>query len=305
MKFQDRIRSFQVTAICLMTAALVIGISASLASGQQVTTSADDLAARSRQQDGIIKADIPYANDAWRAENLKQSPRRNEMVKVGDRQAFVVYPTTTEKVPVVVMMPEDQGLNNWAREMADTVAAMGAVVIVPDWLSGKGPNGGGRESFPDVKSALMANYAITQEMTTADQNAWADWGVKLPQYNGKLASLGFGWGAGRAFWFATQRRDLSAAFIFYDWAPPESALAGLTASVYGFYAELDKRVERTIEPTKALMAKLGKKFEAVDYPGSEHMFVRLGEMAADKNPANLYARNDSLARLQKLLNGLK
>jgi carboxymethylenebutenolidase len=285
--------------------ALILGSSAQQMHAQQVTTSADDLAKRSAQQDGIIRADIPYANDSWRAENLRQSPRRHEMAKIGDRQAFVVYPTTTEKVPVVVMMAEDQGLNNWSKETADQIAAMGAVVIVPDWLSGRGPNGGGRESFPDVKSALMANYAVTQDMTTADQNTWADWGEKLPQFNGKLASLGFGWGAGRAFWFATQRKDLSAAFIFYDWAPPESALAGLTASVYGFYAEKDARVERTIEPTKAIMTKLGKKYETVDYPGSEHMFVRLGEMAADNNPANLYARNDSLARLQKLLNSLR
>ena len=291
--------------ILIALIALVLGCYIPLSRAQQVTTSADDLAKRSAQQDGIIRADIPYANDGWRAENLQQSPRRHEMVKNGDRQAFVVYPTTTEKVPVVVMMAEDQGLNNWSKETADTIAAMGVIVIVPDWLSGRGPNGGGRESFPDVKSALMANYDVTQEMTTADQNAWADWGEKLPQFNGKLSALGFGWGAGRAFWFATQRKDLSAAFIFYDWAPPESALAGLTAPVYGFYAEKDTRVERTIEPTKALMAKLGKKYEAVDYPGSEHMFVRVGEMAADKNPANLYARNDSLARLQKLLNGLK
>ena len=295
----------QITIAVMAAAALAFGFSAAAARGQQVTTAADDLAKRSAQQDGIIKADLPYASDGWRAENLKQSPRRNEMVKAGARQAFVVYPTTKDKVPVVVMMPEDQGLNNWSKEMADTVAAMGAIVVVPDWLSGRGPNGGGRESFPDVKSALMANYDVTQEMTTGDQNAWADWAEKLPQFNGKLASLGFGWGAGRAFWFATQRKDLSAAFIFYDWAPPESALTGLTASVYGFYAETDTRVEKTIEPTKAIMARLGMKYEAVDYPAAEHMFVRLAEMAADNNPANLYARNDSLARLQKLIGGLK
>jgi len=305
MKFELKLFRKRGLTIGLFATALVSGCFAPLSHSQQVTTAADELSARSRQQDNILKADIPYANDGWRAENLAQSPRRHEMVKLESRQAFVVYPTTTDKVPVVVMMPEDQGLNNWSKEMADAIAAMGAIAIVPDWLSGRGPNGGGRESFPDVKSALMANYAITQEMSTADQNAWADWGLKLPQSNGKLASLGFGWGAGRAFWFATQRKDLSAAFIFYDWAPPESALAGLTAPVYGFYAAKDTRVEKTIENTKAIMARLGKKYEAVDYPGSEHMFVRLGEMAADNNPANLYARKDSLARLQKLLDGLK
>jgi carboxymethylenebutenolidase len=298
-------RQASVAGAFLLLTTLGIGSTVS-AHAQQVSTAADDYSVRSKQQDEIIAADKPYANDEWRAENLKQSPRRHEMVKLADgvRQAFVVYPTA-EKAPLVVMMAEDQGLNNWSMEMADQIAAMGAIVVVPDWLSGRGPNGGGRDSFPDVKSALMANYAITQEMTTSLQNAWADWGERLPQYNGKLAAVGFGWGAGKTFWFATQRRDLSAAFIFYDWAPPESALANLTAPVYGFYAEKDTRVENSLPTTKAIMAKLGKKYEIVDYARADHMFVRLGEMAADNNPANIYARNDSLARFQKLLNELQ
>jgi carboxymethylenebutenolidase len=298
-------RQASVAGAFLLLTTLGIGSTVS-AHAQQVSTAADDYSVRSKQQDEIIAADKPYANDEWRAENLKQSPRRHEMVKLADgvRQAFVVYPTA-EKAPLVVMMAEDQGLNNWSMEMADQIAAMGAIVVVPDWLSGRGPNGGGRDSFPDVKSALMANYAITQEMTTSLQNAWADWGERLPQYNGKLAAVGFGWGAGKTFWFATQRRDLSAAFIFYDWAPPESALANLTAPVYGFYAEKDTRVEKSLPTTKAIMAKLGKKYEMVDYAGADHMFVRLGEMAADNNPANIFARNDSLARFQKLLNELR
>jgi carboxymethylenebutenolidase len=276
------------------------------ASSQQVTTSADDYAVRSKQQDEILAADAPYINDLWRAEDLKQSPRRHGIVKLPDgvQQAFVVYPSNA-KAPLVVMMPEDQGVNNWSRRMADEIAAMGAIVVVPDWLSGLGPNGGGRESFPDVKSALMANYAVTEKLTTSLQNAWADWGEKQPQFNGKLVALGFGWGAGKTFWFATQRKDLSVAFIFYDWAPPESALAGLTAPVYGFYAERDTRVEKSLPATKASMAKLGKKYEAIDYPNADHMFVRLGGMAAATNPADIYARNDSLARLQKLLNLLQ
>jgi carboxymethylenebutenolidase len=288
----------------LIAAAALAAALAPLAISQQVTTATSPEEQRSKQQDGIIRADIPYAKDGWRAENLAQSPRKHEMVKVGAREAFVVYPLA-EKAPVIVMMPEDQGLNNWSREMADTIAAMGAVVIVPDWLSGRGPNGGGHDSFPDVKSVLMANYDVTQEMTTADQNAWADWGEKLPQYNGKLAVIGFGWGAGKAWAFAADRKDLAAAFIFYDWVPPGLDLSKLSADVYGFYASKDTRVERSIPTTKAAMEKLGRKYEYVDYKDADHMFVRLAEMAADKNPANLYARNDSLARLQKLIEGLK
>jgi carboxymethylenebutenolidase len=49
------------------------------------------------------------------------------------------------------------------------------------------------------------------------------------------------------------------------------------------------------------MASLAKKYEPVVYPGAEHMFVRLGEMPGNRNPANLEARNLSMARLQQLL----
>jgi carboxymethylenebutenolidase len=230
------------------------------------------------------------------------------MIPGGGRtlQAFVVYPNTKEKVPVVLLAPEDQGLGNWARDMADQIAAMGYIVIVPDFLSGYGPAGGGRGSFPDLKSIMTAHSMLPkyEYSMTGDLNAWADYGKKLPQSNGKLAVAGFAWGAGRAFWFATQRKDLSAAFIFYDWSPPATALAGLTAPVYGFYAEIDPRVTKSLDATKAAMTAAGKKYEPVMYPGSEHMYMRLGEEPGNKNPANIEARSLSLARLQKLLRSM-
>ncbi len=259
--------------------------------------------------DVIVAAEAPLGSDAWRAHRLELSHRRHEMVMIpGTRnlQAFVVYPDTKDKVPVVLLAPEDQGVGNWARDMADQIAAMGYLVIVPDFLSGYGPGGGGRSSFPDLKSIFMAHSQLPkhEESMTGDLNAWADYGKKLPQFNGKLAVAGFAWGGGRAFWFATQRKDLSAAFIFYDWSPPAAALAGITAPVYGFYGETDTRVQKTIEATKAAMAAAGKKYEAVTYPGADHMFVRLGEEPGNSNPANVEARIQSLARFQKLLKSM-
>jgi carboxymethylenebutenolidase len=201
------------------------------------------------------------------------------------------------------MIPEDQGLGNWARDMADEIAAMGYVVVVPDMFSGMGPNGGDRDSFPTLRSAFEAHrdHPVPEPEMTADLDAWADYAKAMPRSDGKLAVLGYAWGGGRAFWFATQRKDLSAAFIFYDAAPPAAALAGLNTPVYAFYAEHDARVTRSLEATKAAMASLGKVYEPVTYPGSDHMFVRLGEEPRDKNPANTLARHAALARLQDLL----
>jgi len=256
----------------------------------------------------VIREDLPYGSDTWRVQKLSESPRRREMVKLPGTnrtlQAFVVYPATKEKVPVVMMVPEDQGLNDWAKAMADEVAMMGYIVVVPDLLAGHGPNGGGRDSFPDTKSALMAHFLLTEQIMTADMNAWADWSEKLEQCNSKIAVMGFGWGGGRAFQFATQRKKLDAVYIFYDAAPSLKALAGLTAPVYGFYAEIDSRVIKSLDGTKAAMAELGKKYEPVVYLGAEHMFVRLGEMPGNTNPANTEARYMAMARLQQLLKAM-
>jgi carboxymethylenebutenolidase len=298
-----------------VSAALILGMSVAkgMEGGQGASPpllTPEQRQQRYQQLDAILGAEVPLGSDAWHELKLDQSPRHHEIARIpgGARtlQAFVVYPAVKTPATVVVMIPEDQGLNNWARDMADQIAAMGYIVIVPDVLAGYGPKGGGRADFPDTRSAMMVLGTLTsvEKSMTADFNAWADYGKKLPQANGKLAVVGFAWGAGRAFWFATQRKDLNAAFIFYDWAPPAEALADVTAPVYGFYAENDTRVEKTLESTKATMASLGKKYEQVIYPGADHMFVRLGDEPGNTNPANIEARSRSLARLQELLKGL-
>src|SRR5215467_9994090 len=76
----------------------------------------------------------------WAKMKLDASPRHREYVtlKHGDRslQAFVVYPEVSKKVPVVILIHEIFGLSDWAKEMADEVAAAGYIVVAPDLLSG-------------------------------------------------------------------------------------------------------------------------------------------------------------------------
>lgn len=265
-------------------------------------------AQHNRMLDALVAYETQFGSDQWRAERLRQSPRRHEVrhLAVGSRtlDAFVIYPKATTKVPVVLMVPEDQGLNNWARDMADQIAAMGVIVVVPDMLSGLGPNGGGRESFPDLRSIFAAHSDLPrtdEPRMTADLNLWADRAIKLPEANGRLAVAGFGWGGGRALWFATQRHDLSAAYVFYDAAPPPEKLAGITAPIYGFYAQIDPRVMRALPGTILAMQALGKSYEPLIYPSADHMFMRLGEEPGNPNPANVTARSEALLRLQRLI----
>ena len=243
----------------------------------------------------------------WAKAALEKSPRHREYVplKHGDRnvQAFVVYPEVSRKAPVVVMIFEIFGLTDWAKLMADEIAAQGFIVVAPDLLTGFGPNGGGSEAFPSQDATTRAVSGLDAGIITADLDAAADYGKKLPSANGKLFVTGFCWGGGKSFAFATHRHDLSAAFVFYGTPPPDGDLKNITAPVYGFYAGNDMRVDATIPTATEAMKAAGKKYEPITYEGAGHGFMRAGEDPNNAVPANKTARDESFKRLVSLIKG--
>lgn len=244
-----------------------------------------------------------YAQD-WAKARLEQSPRHREWVTLThdgrSLQAYVVYPEVKQKATVVVLIHEIFGLSDWAREMADEIAAQGYIVVAPDLLSGDGPNGGGSSAFPDQEATMKAVSGLDPAVVTADLDAAADYGKKLPSANGKLAVAGFCWGGGKTFLFATHRKDLGAAFVFYG--PPPADVSGITAPVYGFYAGNDARISSTIPDTTKAMKAAGKKYYPVIYDGAGHGFMRAGEdPAPTTTEANKKAREEGFARLTTLL----
>lgn len=226
----------------------------------------------------------------WAKQNLEKSPRHSEWVplKHGNRtvQAFVVYPEVKHKAPVIIVIHEIFGLTDWARSMADQLAAKGYIAIAPDLLSGMGPKGGGSSEFASTQDAVKAVSALDPDQVTADLNAAADYAKTIPAGNGKIAVAGFCWGGTQSFRFATNRKDLKAAFVFYGQGPKD--VSSITAPVYGFYAGEDSRIGATIPDTEAAMKAAGKKYEPVTYAGAGHGFMRAGE-----DPATEAAINDT------------
>lgn len=252
---------------------------------------------------------LPLTSSAqeWAKNRLDASPRHREYVtlKHGDRsfQAFVVYPEVKQKVPVVILIHEIFGLSDWAKEMADELAAAGYIVVAPDLLSGMGPNGGGTDSFSGIDSVTKAVSGLNPDTVNADLDAAADYAKKIPASNGLIATAGFCWGGGKSFAFAAHRHDLSAAFVFYG--PPPSDVSTITAPVYGFYAGNDARIGATVPGTIDSMKAAGKKYEPVTYDGAGHGFMRAGEDPSNTNPANKKARDEAFARLTKQLSDLQ
>jgi carboxymethylenebutenolidase len=239
----------------------------------------------------------------WAKAKLEKSPRHGEWVTIknGDRniKAFVVYPESKGKTPVVLVIHEIFGMTDWVRDTADQLAAAGYIAIAPDLLSGTGPNGGDSTSYASVDDARAAVGKLPPDQVTADLNAAADYAKKLPASNGKLVVAGFCWGGGQSFRFATNRPDLKAAYVFYG-PPPAEGLDRIKAPVYGFYGGNDARIDATIPKTQEDMKAAGKTYDPVTYEGAGHGFMRAGE-APDANDANKKAYEEGWKRWKELL----
>ncbi len=254
----------------------------------------------------LLPLAAPLHAQDWAKARLDASPRHHEYVplKHGDRtvQAFVVYPEVKTKAPVIVLIHEIFGLSDWAKEMADELAGQGFIVVAPDLLTGFGPNKGNSDSFPSMDATTKAVSGLDPAVVNADLDAAADYGKKIPAGNGKIATVGFCWGGGKSFAFATHRKDLSAAFVFYG--PGPSDVTTITAPVYAFYAGNDARIGATIPATTEAMKAAGKKYDPVTYDGAGHGFMRAGE-APDASPANKAAREQGFTRLVTLIKEMK
>jgi carboxymethylenebutenolidase len=275
----------------------------------------------------------------WAKAALAKSPRHGEYVVIPEAsgrklQAFVVYPEIKDKAPVVVLIPEIFGQSDWLKLMTDDLAGAGYIVIAPDLLSDYGPaapmkpmagmgddhdhmamsggqgaafvaaSPGGTTAFPDQQSVVRGITSLKDADVMTDLDAAADYGKKLPAANGKLYVAGFCWGGGKSFLYATHRKDLGAAFVFYGTPPAAELMKNISAPVYGFYAGNDARVSATIPQATADMKAAGKMYDPVTYDGAGHGFMRAGE-APDASAANSAARAEAFRKMVKLLGGVR
>src|SRR5262245_47914367 len=264
----------------------------------------------------VLTAAAALAQD-WAKQKLEKSTRHREWVKVkhDDREVncFVVYPEVKDKAPAVIVIHEIFGLSDWVEDLTDQVAEAGYIAIAPDLLWGKAPNGEGTEAIS--KSGGQPTQVIgtlPPDQITADLNAVADYVTKLPAANGKLAVCGFCWGGGQTFRYATNNKDLKAAFVFYG-PPPQKgnqidkeAVARIPCPVYGFYAANDARIDATIPDATAAMKEASKTYDPVTYEGAGHGFMRDAEdPSPPRNPAmheaNVKAREEAWTRWKELL----
>jgi carboxymethylenebutenolidase len=245
----------------------------------------------------------------WALPRLNKSPRHLELIplKHDDRElkGFIGYPAAKDKVPAVLVIHEIFGLSDWAKDAVDEFAEAGYIALAPDLLWGKGPGGAGTEALGSSNAVRTAISSLPADQVTADLKAAVAYLLKDPSCNGQVFVVGYCWGGGQSFRFATNSKDVKAAFVFYGIPlPPAEALATINCPVYGFFGEMDNRVTAAVPAEAELMKAAKKTFEPVTYAGAGHGFMRTGDGDPAGSAADKQARADSWKRMMDLMKTL-
>jgi carboxymethylenebutenolidase len=264
---------------------------------------------------------VPANAQEWARAALDASPRHHEWVDVpvdmpgdmpvdmpGDGRtvhALVAFPERKGAAPAVIVIHENRGLTDWVGRLADQLAAEGYVAIAPDLLSGFDAAHRTTADFADSDAAREAIYDLDADRITADLLAVRKYVAALPAANGTTAVMGFCWGGGQAFRFATDAPGLAAALVFYGTPPgPGADLKAISAQVHGFYGAKDWRINATIPETRSRMERAGRDYDPVVYEGAGHAFMRVGDDPDGSREAKA-AQKKAWGRVKTILAGLK
>jgi carboxymethylenebutenolidase len=192
-------------------------------------------------------------------------------------RAYVAYPERKDKAAGVIVIHEIFGLTEWEPTVADRLAKGGFVAIVPDLLSSKH---GKTPSNENEGRKLVGE--LEPERVTADLDATYAYLDALPAVRkGDIGTIGFCWGGGQSFRYATDNPNLKAAVVCYGPAPDTASLRRIKAPVLGIYGENDARINAALPDVNAAMAAYGKTFSQEVFPGTGHGFLKPGRAGSD------------------------
>ena len=185
----------------------------------------------------------------------------------GKVKAYLVWPeTATGKLPGVVVVHENRGLNPHIEDIARRLALANFVALAPDALT---PLGG----YPgDEDKAREAFAKLDQTKTREDFVAAVAVLKARPECTGKVGVVGFCYGGGIANLLATRVPDLGAAVPFYGTQPAAADAAKIKAPLLIHYAENDDRVNAGWPAYETALKAGNIAYTMYKYPGTQHGF---------------------------------
>ena len=230
-----------------------------------------------------IAAD-PAAAAISRADDPRLVVRKGSLGKGVGLDGYIAAPRAAKgKLPAVIVVHENRGLNPHTEDVARRIALEGYFVVAPDFLTPVGGTPADQDAARDAIGKL--------DLGAAMRSAVAEVGAlkALDNTNGKVGAVGFCWGGAFVNNMAIYAGDqMNAAVSYYGPAPAPAEAAKVSAPMLIHLAGRDARVNATGEPWIAALKAAGKTVEGVTYPNVEHAFnndtsaERYDKAAADK-----------------------
>ncbi|MEO8306390.1 MAG: dienelactone hydrolase family protein [Betaproteobacteria bacterium] len=185
----------------------------------------------------------------------------------GTMRGYLVMPAKPPgKLPGVLVVHENRGLNPHIADIARRLALDNFVAFAPDALFPLGGYPGDEDKARDLFAKL------DQTKSRADWIAAAKFLKGLPECTGKIGAVGFCYGGGIVNMLATRLPDLVAGVPFYGAQPTAEDAAKIKAALLVQYAGNDERINAGWPAYETALKAAGVKYEMFKYGTTEHGF---------------------------------
>lgn len=225
-------------------------------------------------------------NDMARAETVPvDDPRLTtstvDVPGVAGLQGYLARPVGDARLPAILVIHENRGLNAHIRDVTRRVALAGYVALGLDYLT---PVGGTPENSDEATAKFRE---LTPEGVLASGQAALNYLEARSDTTGKVGAVGFCWGGGQVNNLAANATGLDAGVAYYGGQQPAERVSAIQAPLMFQYAGLDARINAGIAAYEDALRTNGKPFESHTYPDVNHGFnndtnlARFNSEAAD------------------------
>lgn len=221
---------------------------------------------------------VPEDDSRIRTERLEYNSPKG----YGSIRAYLARPAMGQgKLPGVVVVHENRGLNPYIEDVARRLGAAGFLALAPDGLTPKG----GYPGNDDDGRRLQAE--LDRDKLVEDFAAAVEHLQDHADCTGKVGVVGFCFGGFVVNALAVRISDLGAGVAFYGRQPAADAVPRIGAPMMLHYAELDRRINAGWPAYESALKANGKTYAAHMYPGVNHGFHNDTTPRYDESAAEL------------------
>lgn len=185
----------------------------------------------------------------------------------GDVNGYLVKPAgVTEKLPAILVIHENRGLNPYIEDVARRMAKAGFLALAPDGLTSVG----GYPGNDDEGRTLQRTVDTTKLLN--DFFAGFEFLLEHELSTGKVGAVGFCYGGGVVNAIAVAYPELGAGVPFYGRQPSVDDVPAIEAPMLMQYGELDERINAGWPAYEEALKANGKTYEAYIYKDANHGF---------------------------------